>query len=263
MAVSEHVEIDIGDPAVVERLSKSVAPCSAIVHAAATLTHDPDAPTVSFTNCWGSPSHARRWSCMERGELRLSELDRCDRATCRASDNRGSSGGPSIRLSRVQAFWRAPRAHRPVGRHGRGLPPPYRPGGGWHAPWTDSLCLRGEGSSGEAPDRSGQGDAASELRGCPGHGNRRRSYSSVQAYRYSQYRWISSVSNVELARTCVEVLHSSSEIHFNGEDSERVRMGCIDERAPPRASDTRLATALRTHLYRLGDMAVMRVCSCQ
>lgn len=53
-AVNDHIEIDISDPDVVGRLSTAVEPCGAIVHAAATLSHDPDASAVSLTNCWGS-----------------------------------------------------------------------------------------------------------------------------------------------------------------------------------------------------------------
>jgi UDP-glucose 4-epimerase len=64
-ATSDHVAIDIGDPEVVERLSRAVQPCNAIVHAAAALDTASNARSVAFVNCWGSQallSIARSWA---------------------------------------------------------------------------------------------------------------------------------------------------------------------------------------------------------
>ncbi len=52
-AVEQH-SFDIGDDEFVQHATSAIAPCDAIVHAAALLDPDPYAPGISRTNCWGT-----------------------------------------------------------------------------------------------------------------------------------------------------------------------------------------------------------------
>jgi nucleoside-diphosphate-sugar epimerase len=52
--LSEHVEARLGSEGVVDLLGRAVQPCEAIVHAAASLSHDKYDPSISLTNCLGT-----------------------------------------------------------------------------------------------------------------------------------------------------------------------------------------------------------------
>ena len=50
----EHVQADIGSETVADRLSRQIRPCHGVVHAAASLEREPDAAAVPLTNCLGT-----------------------------------------------------------------------------------------------------------------------------------------------------------------------------------------------------------------
>jgi nucleoside-diphosphate-sugar epimerase len=52
--LSEHVEACLGTEGAVERIRQALYPCEAIVHAAASLSHDNCDPSISLTNCLGT-----------------------------------------------------------------------------------------------------------------------------------------------------------------------------------------------------------------
>lgn len=49
----QQIAMDLGAPAFVEQVVDATSPCDAIVHAAAALDKEPDAPAISVTNCLG------------------------------------------------------------------------------------------------------------------------------------------------------------------------------------------------------------------
>lgn len=61
-----HLSVNLGDGAALDRILGCVQPCEAIVHAAASLSHDLFDPTVSLTNCLGTQQIikiAEAWRC--------------------------------------------------------------------------------------------------------------------------------------------------------------------------------------------------------
>ncbi|MDQ6834009.1 MAG: NAD(P)-dependent oxidoreductase, partial [Chloroflexota bacterium] len=50
----QQIEIDLGAPAFVEQVIDATPACDAIIHAAAALDKEPDAPAISLTNCLGT-----------------------------------------------------------------------------------------------------------------------------------------------------------------------------------------------------------------
>jgi nucleoside-diphosphate-sugar epimerase len=50
----EHVEASLGKEDALDVITKAVKPCEAIVHAAASLSHDNHDPSISLTNCLGT-----------------------------------------------------------------------------------------------------------------------------------------------------------------------------------------------------------------
>jgi len=52
--LSEHIQVDLGTEAAVDRIRSVVPPCEAIVHAAASMSHDRHDPLISLTNCLGT-----------------------------------------------------------------------------------------------------------------------------------------------------------------------------------------------------------------
>ncbi len=64
-ATNGDVSVDLRDVDVVRKILEGVEPCGAIVHAAASLNTDPDASSISLANCWGTQAVlavARAWS---------------------------------------------------------------------------------------------------------------------------------------------------------------------------------------------------------
>jgi len=53
-ALCEHVKVCLGAADALDLITKSLPPCEAIVHAAASLSHDNDDPSISLTNCLGT-----------------------------------------------------------------------------------------------------------------------------------------------------------------------------------------------------------------
>src|ERR1019366_5499724 len=52
--LSEHIEANLGAEEAADWINRAVPPCEAIVHAAASLSHDLYDPTISLTNCLGT-----------------------------------------------------------------------------------------------------------------------------------------------------------------------------------------------------------------
>jgi nucleoside-diphosphate-sugar epimerase len=52
--LSEHFEANLGSEETVDLIKRAVLPCEMIVHAAASLSHDLYDPTISLTNCLGT-----------------------------------------------------------------------------------------------------------------------------------------------------------------------------------------------------------------
>ena len=52
--LSEHVEVCLGSEKAVDLIGQALRPCEAIVHAAASLSHDKYDPSISLTNCLGT-----------------------------------------------------------------------------------------------------------------------------------------------------------------------------------------------------------------
>ncbi len=52
--LAEHVEACLGSEDAIELINKTLQPCDAIVHAAACLSHDMYDPSISLTNCLGT-----------------------------------------------------------------------------------------------------------------------------------------------------------------------------------------------------------------
>jgi UDP-glucose 4-epimerase len=50
----EHVEACLGSEDAIDRIGKALQPCEAIVHTAASLSHDRYDPSISLTNCLGT-----------------------------------------------------------------------------------------------------------------------------------------------------------------------------------------------------------------
>ena len=219
-AVSDHVEIDISDPDAVGRLSKAVEPCTAIVHAAASLSHDPDAPSVSLTNCWGSQAMlavGRAWGV--ESFVYLSSI--------------GVIGLP-VELPITEDHPVAPRsAYHASKRFGEHLVQIAQSDG------MSAVSLRLTAPVGAGMprgrilsvfvERARRGEALVVL----GQGTRQQNYVDVRDIATAVVQCLdaratgilniggpSSVSNVELAQTCIEVLNSSSEVQFSGLDSE-------------------------------------------
>lgn len=64
----EHVEVNLGTADAVDRIKRATPPCDAIVHAAASLSHDLYNPAIPLTNCLGTQqilSLAATWGTLQ------------------------------------------------------------------------------------------------------------------------------------------------------------------------------------------------------
>ena len=52
--MARHIEASLGSPDAVERIISATPPCEAIVHAAASLSHNLYDPSISLANCLGT-----------------------------------------------------------------------------------------------------------------------------------------------------------------------------------------------------------------
>jgi nucleoside-diphosphate-sugar epimerase len=214
--LSEHVEVCLGTEKAVDLIGQALRPCEAIVHAAASLSRDKYDPSISLTNCLGTQQVIQLASLWGASQL--------------------------VYISSIQVIG-CPVQHPITEEH------PTRPLTAYHASKLYGERLAGLAAGNDCraaslriTSPSGPGTPENRilsvfvrraLAGEPvqilGQGTRQQNYVDVRdlaiavetcltRHAYGVYNVASaeSISNYELAQTCVDELHSSSTIDFIG-----------------------------------------------
>jgi UDP-glucose 4-epimerase len=214
--LSEHVEACLGSEKAVDLIGQALRPCEAIVHAAASLSHDKYDPSISLTNCLGTQQVVKLANFWGATQL--------------------------VYISSIQVIG-SPLRHPITEDH------PTQPLTAYHASklYGERLAGLAEGNgcrsvSLRITSPSGPGTPENRIlsvfvrraiAGEPlqilGQGSRQQNYVDVRDLAFAVEACLSghasgiynvaaaeSISNYELAQTCVDELHSSSMIDFVG-----------------------------------------------
>jgi nucleoside-diphosphate-sugar epimerase len=217
---TEHVVADIADPEVVDLVTAATQPCETIVHAAASLDFSPDARSISATNCWGTQAVlavARRWEVQRFVYISTVSV------VGRPQETPVTESHPTRPILAYQAS-------KLFGEHLVSVAAD-------EGMTTASLRITAPVGSGTPPGRIISVFVKNALAGMPlvvaGKGTRRQNFVDVRDVAAAVDLCLNgtptgilnvggnrAISNVGLARTCVRVLDSGSEITFAGVDKE-------------------------------------------
>lgn len=214
--LSQHVEACLGSENAVDLVREALQPCEAIVHTAAAMSHDNYDPSIALTNCLGTQQVIKLGSMWSASQL--------------------------VFISSIQVIGR-PQQHPITEEH------PTQPATAYHASklYGEQLMRLAEGSGCRAASLritspSGPGTpenrilsvfvaraAAGALLQVLGQGTRKQNYVDVRDLALAVESCLTrrasgiynvaaaeSISNYELAQTCIAELSSSSGVEFVG-----------------------------------------------
>jgi nucleoside-diphosphate-sugar epimerase len=214
--LSQHVEASLGTENAVDLISRAVQPCEAIVHAAASVSHDNYDRSISLTNCLGTQQImklAKLWGTSQLVYISSIQVI-----------------GPPLQHPITEGHPTLPstayHASKLYGEHLMGL----AEGNGCRAA---SLRLTSPSGPGTPENRILSVFVSRAIAGTPlqvlGQGTRKQNYVDVrdvavavetcltkQASGIYNIAAAESISNYELAQTCIDELHSSSSVDFVG-----------------------------------------------
>lgn len=219
--LARHVQADIGSQSALETIIAGIPPCAGIVHAAATLEKDPYADAISLTNCFGTQQVlklAKQWhvaSFIFLSSVPVIGLPRQHPVT----EEHPVDPPTAYHASKLfgEHLVRIANRQREIGATFR-LTSPVGPG------------MPGNRIFSVFVDRARAGQPIH----LAGQGSRRQNYVDVRDIARAVELCLkdrvtglfniaggTSISNRELAETCVRVLNSCSPIRFSGKpDSE-------------------------------------------